>query len=225
MSGLLLPPDVKEIPNPFVVVCEGMGDARFIEALMKHKGITNCNVGCPSEAGGSGCGREAIPSYLKALATARQRLNQVLRGISIIADADSDPNASFDFMVRALASAGFPVPNRPFSVEGEQLRIAVFLIPEEGRTGTLEHVLLDAAFSNSPEMEGCVEDFARCTGVIESAPSNKQAKMKLSALVAACCKDNPWASPALMWSDRGNPVPIASERFNHISSFLAEFVR
>jgi hypothetical protein len=35
---------------------------------------------------------------------------------------------------------------------------------------------------------------------------------------------NPSASPGLMWSDAGNPVPIESARFDEISTFLAAFV-
>jgi hypothetical protein len=57
-----------------------------------------------------------------------------------------------------------------------------------------------------------------------AASPNAQAKMKMSAIVAAYCKDNPWASAALMWSDVGNPVPIDSTCFDQLSGFLAAFL-
>ncbi len=52
----ILPHEIKEIPQPFVVVCEGYGDIRFIDALLDLKNITNCSVGCPSTRGGFGTG-------------------------------------------------------------------------------------------------------------------------------------------------------------------------
>ena len=36
------------LPHPFFIATEGMGDARFVDELLKFKGITNCSVGCPS---------------------------------------------------------------------------------------------------------------------------------------------------------------------------------
>jgi hypothetical protein len=213
-----------EIPTPFVAVCEGYGDARFIDAILEFKGITKCSVGCPSAKGGSGTGRTAIPKYLKGLKTLVQKNHTILRGILVVVDADTDANGSFNFALEALQSAEFPAPSKAFSVEGDPLRVAVFLIPGEGRTGTLEHILWDAAIKRDVALEKCVEDFSACTGGhIIAASDNQQAKMRVSAIVAAHCEDNPWASPGLLWSDKGNPIPISSECFKHISDFLVAF--
>jgi hypothetical protein len=59
--------------------------------------------------------------------------------------------------------------------------------------------------------------------VLASSNQNQQAKMKMSALVAVSCKDNPWGSAAMIWSDDGNPVPIDSSCFSHIADFLKAF--
>jgi hypothetical protein len=221
----ILPHEINSIPQPFLVVCEGYGDVRFIDALLEFKKIRNCNVGCPSQKGGFGTGKDAIPSYLKAIQTAVLSKKALLQGILVIADADEDAADSFNLMVTALTSAKFSAPSAPFSIEGSPLRVSIFLMPGQGRNGCLEHILWDAAVGKTPTVEQCVKDFSVCTGGhIMAASSNFQAKMKMSAVVAAFCKDNPWASAGLMWSDAGNPVPIESTRFDEISTFLATFV-
>ena len=52
---------------------------------------------------------------------------------------------------------------------------------------------------------------------------NQLAKMRMSALAAAFCEDNPWCSAKTMLSDRNSPVPIDSKCFGHLSDFLAKF--
>jgi len=146
----ILPHEIKEIPQPFVVVCEGYGDIRFIDALLQFKNIANCSVGCPSERGGFGTGKEAIPPYLKGIQTAILRKKANLQGILVIADADENPADSFNLMVQALQSASFPPPAAPFSIEGNPIRVGIFLMPGAGRNGCLEHILWDAAVKKTP---------------------------------------------------------------------------
>ncbi len=78
-------------------------------------------------------------------------------------------------------------------------------------------------FKQSPTLEKCLEELATCTGGLKSPKPNAQAKMRMSVLAATFCADNPWCSPALMWSDKGNPVPVTSDCFNHLHEFLVRF--
>ena len=117
----------------------------------------------------------------------------------------------------------FPVPKSPFSIEGNDFRVAVYLLPGEGKTGTLEHLLLDAAFAKTASLQNCLDEFSTCTGALRSSKPNKLAKMRMSALAAAFCEDNPWCSANTMWSDDKNPVPIDSACFDHIGDFLMRF--
>ena len=117
----------------------------------------------------------------------------------------------------------FPAPKEPFNIEERDLRVAVYLLPGEGRTGTLEHLLLDAVFAKTGTLPDCLEKFAICTGALRSSKPNQLAKMKMSVLAAAFCEDNPWCSANTMWSDEKNPVPISSTCFNHIGDFLTRF--
>ncbi|MGA2437302.1 MAG: DUF3226 domain-containing protein [Acidobacteriaceae bacterium] len=222
--SILLDHVVKTIPHPFLVVCEGYGDARFIVKLLGHLKIRNCNVGCPSMTGGHGTGITAIPNYLNAVRGVIQIGTANLSGLLVIPDADKHPGNCFSDICTALTDAMFPIPSQPFSVEGNPMRTAVFIMPGKGRTGTLEHLLWDAATTQNPKLKKCVDRFCRCTGGhINSAPENAKVKMKMSAIVAAHCQGNPWASPAWMWSEKDNPVPIDSPCFKEVSDFLTVF--
>ena len=148
---------------------------------------------------------------------------QTLRGILIMVDANDKPTQRFSMMQEALLDANFPAPAKPFMVEGDPFRVAIFLIPREGENGTLDNLLLEAALNKNPEMRTCLDNFCDCTGEVKSWTQNQQSKMRLSALVAASCQNNPWASAAIMWSEKGSPVPIESEYFIHIAKFLMVF--
>jgi hypothetical protein len=214
----------KDVKSPFLVVCEGMSDVRFVCELLEHKGITTCGVGCPSDKGlGGGSGFDAIPEYLsgvKVITIGRD----MLRGLLIMADADDEPAKRFSALQQALTDAGFPAPEKPFMIlKKDSFRVAIYLVPKEGENGTLDCLLLEAALKNNPKMGVCLDAFCDCTGRVKSWTQNKQCKMKLSALVAASCEKNPWASAAIMWSEEGCPVPIDSDCFVAIANFLKDF--
>ena len=202
-----------------------MGDATFVDKLLQFNGISNCSIGCPSRQSSKGSGKDAFPDYLLAVQTARTRADSVrLQGLLMIADADKDAGNSFANVANALDGSKFPIPPRAFEViEGGGLRVAVYLIPGEAQTGTLEHLLLNAAFVQSPGLEKCLNDFSTCTGGLRSTKPNVYAKMRMSALAAAFCEDNPWCSSNTMWGDAHNPVPINSRCFDHLSQFLVRF--
>ncbi len=209
--------------SPYVVVCEGLADAGFISALLVHKKISGCEVGCPSQKIGGGQGKDRIVKYLEALAVDPKGL----RGVLVVVDTDSSASKIFKQMVRAFESVDplLPIPKKPFTVEGTIPRSAVFLMPGKGKKGTLEHLLLEAIFMKSPKLKKCLDKFEQCTGRVKSWPTNKKAKARATMLTAAHCKDNPASSLAWIWAEKGNPVPIASSCFDSLSTFLTEFVK
>ncbi len=206
--------------QPFVVVCEGHSDARFVSALLKHRTIANCNVGCPTPTTVDGDGRSKIPEYVRAIASNKKGLH----GVFILIDANGDPGKAFDFSVKALASPGFPVPDEPFTVhESGGMRTAVFLVPGKGRTGTMEHLFLQAALKKNPDAGECLVKFADCTKACKKWEENDQAKMKVGALVAAFCQDDPLCSLSWIWKKKFNPIPIESDCFEPLSNLLVRF--
>jgi hypothetical protein len=202
-----------------------MGDARFVDELLRFKGITNCSVGCPSRQSAKGkTGKDAFPDYLASVQIARGRVDSArLLGLLVIADADANAQGAFKTITTGLGVAAFPAPKAPFSIEEAGIRVAVYLLPGEGKPGTLEHLLLDAVFAKTPSLPECLDKFSTCTGALSSSKPNQLAKMRMSVLAAAFCEDNPWCSANTMWSDDKNPVPINSACFNHIGDFLTEF--
>jgi hypothetical protein len=203
---------------PFLVVCEGYGDVCFVAELLSHLKIQVCNVGCPTKKH-FGDGKNAIPAYLKAVATDKKGL----RGVLIIVDADEKPDDIFRLMAKGFSDASLPAPAKPFAIEDGEIRVGVFVIPREGENGTLDNLLLEAVFKKAPETRTCIEKFIECTKASKTWKPNLQAKMKLSALVSAYCEDNPWCSLAWVWGQKGNPIPIESDCFTHLGDFLSAF--
>lgn len=147
-----------------------------------------------------------------------------MQGILVIADADSAADSAFEAIRAALIDAEFPAPNQAFEIqEVAKFRVATYLLPGEGRTGTLEHLLIEAALLKKPNLEKCLDDFANCTGALRSPKPNKQAKMRMSVIAGAFCEENPWCSAHTMWSDSNNPVPVDSTCFDHLSAFITRF--
>jgi hypothetical protein len=212
-----LPRRVINIPSPFLIVCDGYSDVRLVDELLQHNKIPNCSVGCRSDDFG-----QNLSGYLKAIKAIVDINGLGPQGICVIVDADESRDKAFADACRALQDGDFPTPARPFVIEDLNPRVAVYVMPGENRDGTLEHLLLEATFTKEKKLEKCVDDFLACVGSPKPAP-NKEAKMRMSALVAATCTKNPWASAAMIWHDKGNPVPIDSPNFRHLTDFLKRF--
>lgn len=230
MSGsLILPKSPKELPLPYLIICEGYGDAVFLDKLLRHHAINNCNIGCPNRDTCEGLpGANLLQQYVGAMEFLyRSQRPRTLKGVLLVVDEDGKPASQFALAKGALEYAGFaPLPDEAFTIyEDNEMRVGVFIMPGEGRSGTLEHVLLDAALDGKPELLECLTKFGECTEIVPTGTANQQAKMKMSILVGAHCKENPWASPSMVWNDKGNPIPIASAAFNHIVEFVHGFAQ
>jgi hypothetical protein len=224
--SLILPHKVERIEAPFVVACEGFGDVCLVEQLLKLRQIENCRVGCPSRTGVGGDGKDYLNKYLAAIALAADSgAIKELRALLVIVDADLDPKAAFDSACEALRFAEYPAPDAPYvSKETGGFKVAVYLIPGANEIGTLEHLLLRAAFDSDSKAEACVDAFLGCIGKAPQNEPNSAAKMKMSALVAASFPKNPWATPGpLLQSSDNDLVPIGSPRFKHLADFLVAF--
>lgn len=224
----ILPHKVERIEFPFIVACEGFGDVCLVDQLLKLKSIDNCRVGCPSQAGVGGMGKDYLNKYLSAVSLAANNGGiQMLRGVLLVVDADDSPQIAFDAACSALQYAQYPVPESAFKDKDENgIKTSVYLIPGENETGTLEHLLLRAAFESSSGSQSCTELFLNCIGKSPANESNVLAKMQMSALVAASFPENPWATPGpLLQSSKNDLVPINSPHFSTLADYLAEFCK
>jgi len=226
--SLILPHRVERIESSFIVACEGFGDVCLVEQLLQLKKITDCRIGCPSRTGVGGDGKDYLNKYLSAIALAANNGTvQIVRGLLVVVDADDSPKNAFDLACAALRYAEFPVPDSAFTLKNENgVTTAVYLVPGENEIGTLEHLLLRAAFDASKHCEPCIDSLLDCIGRAPDNDPNTVAKMKMSALVAAAFPSNPWATPGpLLQSSRNKIVPIESAHFKHLADFLAEFCK
>ena len=222
----ILPHRVQHFELPYSVVCEGFGDVCLVDQLLQLKGITNCGVGCPSRTGVGGDGKDYLNKYLSAISlAATEGDTQKLQGILMVVDADESPEDAFDLSCSALKYAEFAVPDSAFTVKAEKgIKTSVYLIPGKDETGTLEHLLLRAAYEGSEKSQSCTDSFLSCIGRSPAAKPNVMAKMQMSALVAASFPENPWATPGpLLQSKKNDLVPINSPHFKHLTDYLAEF--
>ena len=211
------------IDNPIHVLCEGGGDKGFLEHLIQQRGIQGLDVGCPTPETAGAHGVSGFDKYLLALDTSTDR--KKLKGLVVISDADEDPARRFGGIRQALVAIGCDVdePFAPRRLHHRDLTIGVFLMPGRNRTGTLEHLLLDAVFESSPELEDCVNGFRDCLKAPLGWSENKQAKMRLHALMAGCCEEAPSTNLATIWNKRGNPIPLASAKFDELVETLRAF--
>ena len=220
------PKNLPRLLYKYFIVTEGMGDAKFIDRLLELRDISTCGVGCPSAETAKSGGKNAFADYFRAIQLARTRIDSVeLGGLLVMGDSDDNPAKAYSDIVSALSDAKLPTPEKEFTtkVHADGFKVAIYLIPTQGETGNLEKLLLKALFAARPELEDCIEKFSECSGGLRSANENTLSKMRMSALAAAFCEDNPWCSVANMWSDPKNPVPIDSKEFAGIGDFISEF--
>jgi len=211
------------INNPIHVVCEGNSDKGFLEHLIQDRGLHAFDVGCPTPETVGAHGLSGFRKYFLAIDTSSDRAK--LRGLLVVADADENAAQRFVEIRRALAAIGCDVNEAfvPQRVDAKNLTVAVFMMPGPGRTGSLEHLLLDATFDQRPELEACVNGFRDCLKRPLGWNENKQAKMRLHALMAGCCEENPATNLATVWNRRGSPISLNSRKFDRLVETLRYF--
>jgi hypothetical protein len=206
-----------EPESPYVIVCEGFQDVGLMCALLTHLRINNCDVTYPKRSEG-GNGKEAIRASISLLAGRPE-----VQGILVIADSDENQAQAFADVCTGLKR--FPVPPRAFTtVKRSAGRTGVFLLPGEGKTGALEHLLLEVVRDTQPEIITHVETYRNSTAGTKQWSDNKNAKMKMQCIVAATCRKNPYCSLAWVWEHDSIPLRIDSPVLKELSDLLVDFV-
>lgn len=203
-----------------LILCEGDADCNFLSHLLVDRKIFDFDLIIPDVEGG---GVTAFDRCLKAL-TGATSFDDVIRGVVLVADSNDDPGKRLDSLKKVFANNGLPSPEKPFKkIATEKIKTAIVMIPSATNPGNLESLLLEAAFDKHPEMNGCIEEFVKCSSLPLKWKPNQQAKMKIHSLVAARCEGDPSSSVAYLWGKKENPVPIESKRFDFIADFLGSF--
>lgn len=207
-----------EPESPNVIICEGWQDASLICALLEHLDISNCDVTYPTKAEGAN-GKTGIKNSLYLLSAHARTLN----GVLVIGDADGNPELTFQELCDAFCDPFKPPPQAHKLHSGKHHKTAIYLIPGKGKTGALEHLLLEAVNNVNATGVHCIEQFRACVGTTADWSANKLAKMRLACYVASHCKNDPCCSPAYLWSSKNKLFDLSNTAFEELSEFLLSF--
>ena len=123
-------------------------------------------------------GKDQLPSFLKAL-KATPGFAQVT-SLGIVRDAEDD-QAPFQSVCTALTNAGLPTPKLPEVFVGENLRVGVFILPDNTTAGMLETLCLQSVVDD-PVMP-CIEKYFEC--IQEQLPPEELPRVMEKARVQA----------------------------------------
>jgi hypothetical protein len=153
-----------------------------------------------------------------------------LERILIVADNDANPpNALRNVQQKINATAVFQ-QNRRYAVPAQEQvpaganpSITILMLPWSGQTGALDTLCLAAARNREPRIAACVDGFENCVNPMNWEPQ-KIAKMKLRAHISAAYPTDPYISPAWVWREGTDLVPLNDHAFDQIVAFLQNFL-
>ncbi len=169
-----------------VLVCEGIDDKRFFEALIRTWKLPSFQVFAantlnPDRTGGLN-GFERSVSSIKPLTS----LSKV-KLLVLAADNDAHEDA-LGTLKAALRNNGFSCPDSvgvvARSSEQGMPSTGIVLVPGE-RNGALEALCLDVLFEKWPSAQKCIETFLSCTGASSATPPWTESNLDKSRLHAA----------------------------------------
>lgn len=134
-----------------LLAVEGKDMEKFFEALTGQidlKDIQIFNYGGITE----------LRAALKALSMTSGFEKLVAMGV--VRDNEVNPRGAFQSVQDALKNAGLAAPSRQLVPKGENPRVNVMLLPEPGKRGMLEDLLLRSARKESAMR--CAKDFFDC---------------------------------------------------------------
>lgn len=210
--------------RPWLILCEGESDKRFLDRLIAVRNIGNqFHVRFPDRGDGSG-GRSKFGYELDLLYRTVPTFRETIKAVLIVSDNDEDPNASWNEVKEQLArSGGFGVPETERVVaRATGFPDAVALMVPTGEPGNLETLCLQAAYDKWP-IRTALDAY------VAGTPANewrlgKQSKMRLQSLLAATCESRPDSGFAGHWREREDfHVPLDHACFNDLADFLFGF--
>jgi hypothetical protein len=155
----------------------------------------------------------------------------LVQKVLIVADNDTSPAREFAAVVAAINATAdiigpppsrFAAPPAPLIKAGANPGVVVMMLPWTGVLGSLSTTCLAAAYNAAPNIAACVDTLAACTGA-DKWTEAKRVKMKLHSLIASSHEPKPNLSPAYVWSENTNLVPLNDPVFSQISNFLRAF--
>ncbi|MHC5057219.1 MAG: DUF3226 domain-containing protein [Planctomycetota bacterium] len=199
-------PAPNPIRSPKVLIVEGEDERRFFTPLLEHLGIGDVDV---RPIGG----KDQICRNLRLLALPSPGFAGV-HALGVVRDADSSPEGAFTSVCDALRNAGLPAPRACLEPCGEELRVAVMVLPSADAPGTLEDLCLRSV-EDDPAMP-CVEKYFDCLRQCRSDPQLDVSRKRANVFIASrpSTAELPGqAAQAGLW-------PWHSDAFNGVRQFL-----
>lgn len=223
---------ISAITHKHLLICEGMHDVQFFYHLARNRGLPAFQAISAGNVAGAAPGRDGIDhltSALNALPGISGFFSK-LDSILIVADNDGDPAGALRQVQQYInATADIQTDLRYVAPAAEHVRagsnpsITILMLPWSATIGALDTLCLAAARNREPTIAACVDNFEACVNPVGWIPP-KVDKMKLRTLISAAYPTDPYISPAWVWRDGTNLVPLNDPVFNQIEAFLRTFL-
>jgi hypothetical protein len=160
------------ISKPHVVIVEGTDEERFFGEFFLRNSIENIQII-------NSKGVQNIRTTFQQICLTPQFISHDIQSLSIIRDADSDPQSSVESISTIFSNSGIRgnIVHNSFTIcsypnSSTTVFCGFFIVPGNERPGTLETLFLE--FIRSQENCNCIESFFSC---LENSkfdiPSNK----------------------------------------------------
>lgn len=187
-----------------LLLVEGVRDERFFSCLLSHLGLD----------------AQVIP--LEGKSNTRDRLGAVstapgfgeITALGVVRDADISPENSFRSVTDALKAFGLPCPQKCVEPCTGPPRVAVLLLPGEGKPGSIEDLCLESV-TEDPAMV-CADKYFSCLREQGCDLPKHESKAKVQTFLASRPKSELWlgtAAEAGIW-------PWESPAFDEVKGFL-----
>ena len=192
------------IEQPRLLLVEGNDDVQFFRRIIQFRqseGIQAIGFG----------GKDRLGEFLANVLVPLIRVTDIVRIIGVVRDADYDYDRAFQSVGDSLQRAGLPVPGAPVTytdgtLDGRDLQVSVYIMPDNESSGDLETLILRSV-QGSPALD-CVDKYIECLKE-QGMTVQHERKAKLHAFLASDPGDPtlqpgqaidagliPWDSPA-----------------------------
>lgn len=201
-----------KVDQPRVLLVEGNDDRNFFQRLIERR--QNLNVQVIEYRGSAQLG-----NFLANTLVNDPMFSGLVEVVGVVRDADGDYQSAFDSVQGSLSRACLPVPDAPMtiatgSLDGADIRVAVYVMPDNASPGDLESLCLEA-IRDAPAVP-CVDKYFECLKSVGDVP-RQESKARLRAFLASNA-----GNPTLRTGDAiaAGVIPWNSPAFDGVHKFL-----
>ncbi len=219
------------LEHQFTLLCEGAADQNFFLKLLEMRGgYPPFNCLDPKEHHGA----TNFNNMLKAIQGDQKSFSRQ-KGVLILADSASDPQATFQNICDQVQRAGnFPVPTSlsatafPDPAKNAGMpAVCIILLPTDTQPGCLETLCVKVLLEQYPWAAPCLNNYLSCDQITAFKwPVEKRDKARYHCLVAAINKDDPSKAVSSAFRTHENKLPlidVTNTVFNPIADRIKTF--